>query len=804
MKVISVWEKYPLSSRILTWLLLPSIMIPALVFLYLTYNQLSYEEVVTIQAHSQKTEIIRNKPGTVAIHASNKLDAYYALGYVHAQDRLWQMDIAKRIASGRLSEFYGEKTLPFDIHMRTLGLKRQAEKSWLDLDLETKNVLNTYAQGVNAAISEFKLLPLQFELLGVKAERWLPQDSLVLMQLFLWEWSDGLNDEIAKIMLSQTVGVETTNIISSFNSFEHYFDFDIDFKALIGDGLNYDYNKNLLPLSISAKTAWVVSGKYTVSGLPMLSQDIGGDNLYLPKWYLASLSSPVLSVSGATIPGMPIFISGNNHHISWSMSELNIDTQDLVLEKINPFSRNQYEVNGEYLDMELFEENIIIKQDLLTEKTYAFYSRATIHGPVFSDKNKILEDFVFSLRWPGSKSIGESFSSLLKINSARNWQEFNEVLKEYAAPAADFLYMDSVGNIGAASHGLYTSALNSVKSSPLEGWNYDTNQDNYANLSTSSSKYNPEVGYLIRKNDHSLVRSSHSKVLNTDTELKLIQLIKTIEITNNKLEVLEAISMQRKVAKTYLTEEQVQLIIGSANKLKRLDIVQLLENWDRQLSFHNIQSVIYLNWLQELNQLALTDDLTKLRSYEGGESLYSNILSNSDLKFIDFIQQDNRHSLCDRNETKFIESCEDIAELALQSIIDKLSLGQETDFLLWDLKKYYSQEMLTSDIKTGSNPILSFVNFFLPMSKNTYCSPVSMFTPSVNIPGFIHKIDYRLINSWENNLNKKYDKKKVQGASSRYSALINDNCSSILEMILFPAQNNIELTVLPPALTYIR
>jgi len=773
-------------------------MIPVLFYFYLSYNKLSYEEVVTIQAYSQKIEINRSNPGVVAIQASKKLGAYYALGFVHAQDRLWQMDIAKRIATGRLSEFYGEKTLPFDIHMRTLGFKRQAEKSWQALDLETKTVLDSYAQGVNAAISEFKLLPLEFELLGVKAERWLPQDSLVLMQLFAWEWSYGVNDEVAKIMLSQAIGVETTNLISSFNDFD--FDFDIDFKALIGDGQYYDYKKNLQPLSLPAKAAWVVSGKYTVSGLPMFSQDIGGDNLYLPKWYLTSLNSPDLSVNGATIPGMPIFISGNNHDISWSMSELNIDTQDLVLEKINPLSLNQYEVNGEYMEMELFEENIIIKQDLLTEKTYTFYSRSTIHGPVLSDKNKILEGFVFSLRWPGSESIGESFSSLLKINDARNWQEFNESLNEYAAPLADFLYMDSVGNIGAASHGLYNAASNSVKSNPVEGWNNYT-EHNYTNLSTSSSQYNPGIGYLVRKNDNSHVRPSHPKIYNTDivTELKLI---KTIEMSNNKLGVSEAISMQRKINEIYLSEKQVQLIIGSAKKLERRDIVQLLESWDRQLSFHNIQSVIYLNWLKELNQLALTDDLIKLRGNEKGKSLYNNILSNFDLRFIDFLQEENSNLLCDRNETEFIETCEDIGQQALQGIVEKLSLRKETDLLLWDLDNYYSQQMLTSDIKIGSNSILPFINMFLPNNRSIYCAPVSMFTPSISIPDFIHKIDYRLINSLEKNLNDKQDNPQVLGISSRYSALMNDNCSSKLEMILFPQQDSIELTLLPLDLTY--
>lgn len=784
MKAISVWEKYPLSSRVLTWLLLPTIMIPFLVYWYLSYNKLNYEEVVTIQADTQMSEIIRNKPGTATINASNKLDAYYALGYAHAQDRLWQMDIAKRIASGRLSEFYGKKTLPFDIHMRTLGLKRQAEKSWLDLDLETKHVLDIYAQGVNAAILEFKILPLQFELLGVKAERWLPQDSLMLMQLLSWEWSDGMDDEIAKIILSQTVGIETANIISSFNSFKNIFDFSIDFKALFSEDLNEYATKRIQSLSAPTKPSWVVSGKYTTSGLPMISQDIGGDNLYLPKWYLASLNSPDFSVNGATIPGMPVFISGSNHYISWSMSQLIIDTQDLVLEKINQFSRNQYEVNGEYLDMELFEENITIRQDLLTNKLYKFNSRSTIHGPVISDGNDVLDNFVFSLRWSGSKSLGESFSSLLKSNSARNWQEFNEELKGYTSPAADFLYMDIVGNIGAVSHGLYISSSNNVVTNPIEGWTHGSHQNNYLNLSTLSSHYNPEVGYLIRKKDHSHVRPSHPKVSNTEDELKLTQVIKT---TSKKVEVSEANSMQRNIADVYLTEKQVQLIIDSASKLEKHDLVQLLENWDRQLSFHNMQSIIIIIWLNELNQLVLGDDINKLEDYVSGGALYRKILSNSDLRLIDFIQDDSSHLLCDRNETPFVESCQDISQQALQITIQKLNQGQEEEFILRDLEKHYSQQILKSDVKIDSSLIVPFLNLFLPRKRNIFCSPVSMFSPSIHIPSFIHGIDYHLVISMENTPSSKVVKNKIAGVSSRYSALMNDNCDSILEMTLFSA-----------------
>ena len=776
-------------------------MIPVLVVLYLGYNLPSYEEVLTIQAHSQRTEIIREKTGTVAINASNKLDAYYALGYVHAQDRLWQMDIAKRIASGRLSEFYGESTLAFDIHMRKLGLKRQAEKVWLDLDPETKNVLDIYAQGVNAAIVEFKLLPLQFELLGVKAERWLPQDSLVLMQLFSWEWSDGVNDEVAKMILSQAVGIETANKISLFNSFEQFSDFGLDFNALINDGLSVNDQEMLQPLSRSTSTAWVVSGKYTASGLPMLSQDIGGYNSYLPKWYLVSLSSPDFAVNGTTVPGMPVFISGNNNYISWSMSELNIDTQDIVLEKINPFDRNQYEVNGEYQDMELFEENIIIKEDVLTGKTYTFYSRATMHGPVISDKSNVLEDFVYSLKWSGSKGIGASFSSLLEINSARNWQSFNEGLKGYVSPAADFMYMDIVGNIGAVSQGLYTSTSDSVQPGPIEGWNYDMSQDIYVNLSTLSSRYNPEVGYLIRQNDHSFVSSNRLKELNTENELKLVQFI---QAASNNLEATQAFTLQGDMAELHLTEVQVQLIMDSASKLQKRDIVQLLENWDRQLSFHNIQSVIYLSWIKELNQLVLGDDLTKLGDYAGGGPLYSYILSNSDLRFIDFLQHDSSNLLCDRNETQSIESCEDIAQQALEITIQKLTQGQETDFLLWDLDKYYAQQMQMSTLNAGSSSIAPLVNLFLPERKNTYCAPVSLFSPSVKIPDFIHGIDYRLVNSLEKIPGSKTSKKKVAGVSSRYSALMNDNCNSILEMTLFSAHKNGELTQASFDLTLIR
>ena len=351
-------------------------------WLYLRSSLPKTSGAVSLAGLDGQVEIVRDADGVPHIFASTDNDAFFALGYVHAQDRLWQMEFQRRTGAGRLSEILGEATLDVDKFLRTLGTYRAAESAWPALSMETKLAVEAYVAGINAWIGEGRTLPIEFLILGVKPEPWTVYDSMVWSKMMMWDLGGNWDDELLRTLLLSAVGREraadlmpgypdgATTILAADTA-----DSLLALDAFLKDSLQ------LGGLDVGSNN-WVIGGGRTESGQPLLANDphLGAS---IPSiWYLVELQGDRLHVTGATFPGMPIVPIGHNDNIAWGLTNLGPDVQDLYIERINPQHPNQYEVDGEWVDMTIVAEEIVVQGE---EEALLYAARSTRHGPLISD-----------------------------------------------------------------------------------------------------------------------------------------------------------------------------------------------------------------------------------------------------------------------------------------------------------------------------------------------------------------------------------------------------------------------------------
>ena len=358
---------------------------------------------VRIAALEAPVTVRRNSDGMVRIQAANELDLYRALGFVHAQDRLWQMDFMRRTASGRLSEVMGESTLSLDRFFRTLGFRQVAEANLQHLSEQTKAALQAYADGVNAFLSQRTgPLPLEFQILRYEPEPWSPTDSLLWGRLMALRLSNNWRDELSRTRLAGRFPPE--QIAELWPSYPEDAPVTIaEASRLIDDSVATQL-ANLLPPSLQptgASNIWALAGKRTRSGSPILANDP-----HLPLdapgvWYLVRMEAPDITLVGATSPGVPFLLLGHNQNVAWGMTTTHSDTQDFFIERISPDNPDLYETPEGTEPFKVRDEFIRLSGG----ESERLIVRETRHGPVMSDvipEGASDSGAVLALSWPGS------------------------------------------------------------------------------------------------------------------------------------------------------------------------------------------------------------------------------------------------------------------------------------------------------------------------------------------------------------------------------------------------------------------
>ena len=453
---------------------------------------------VTVAGLSGAVEIVRDRNGIPYIYGKTDHDAFFALGYVHAQDRLWQMELQRRIGAGRLSEVLGDATIETDQFLRTLGVYRAAEASWPALAPEAQSALQAYADGVNTFLAEGHPLPPEFVILGFKPEPWQPADSLVWAKMMSWNLGDTYGDDLLRGQMTAALGPErAAQLMPGYPAGTPII---LPPDAMAAELLRVD---NVLRETLglgdksNGSNNWVVNGARTASGKPLLANDPHLGAQIPAIWYLAGIQGDKVHAVGATLPGLPAVVIGHNDEIAWGVTNLGPDVQDLYIERVNPANPGQYEVNGQWTDLQVVPEEIKVKGE---EKPIDWAARATRHGPLISDVTDE-RGHALALRWPALDPGDTTMNAFLAINYARNWDDFTAAMRDYIGPSQNFVFADRAGNIGYFGPGRIPVRAKGDGTTPVPGWTDEYAWTGWIPFEQLPHAYNPADGYVVTANN---------------------------------------------------------------------------------------------------------------------------------------------------------------------------------------------------------------------------------------------------------------------------------------------------------------
>jgi penicillin amidase len=414
---------------------------------------------------SERATVRRDSLGVPHIAAGRWEDAIFLQGYTTAQDRLWQMDVLRRLAAGELSEVFGPATLELDREARGLRMRRIAEEDARTLPPADRAVFAAYARGVNYFIETHRnALPLEFTLLRYDPRPWSIVDSLLCGLQMYRSLTSTWREELRK--MTMLAGADPAKVALLYPA-----------RA----GTEFQPGSN----------AWVVSGKFTASGKPILANDPHLEWSIPAAWYQVHLKAPGLDVSGVSLPGVPCVIIGHNQRIAWGVTNLGFDVQDLYIEKIDP-QTGRYAFRGQ-VEQARSETGWIRVKGARPVEVRQWVTR---HGPVAFEEN----GRYFALRWAAAEP-GFEFP-FLDLNRAGNWQDFTAALARYPGPGQNFVYADVDGNIGYRATGMLPIRRNFDGDVPLDGSTGDFEWDGFIPFDQLPAFYNPPRGWIVTANQN--------------------------------------------------------------------------------------------------------------------------------------------------------------------------------------------------------------------------------------------------------------------------------------------------------------
>lgn len=493
------------------FLLILIVGIGALAVYWTFYRPLpEYDATIQISGLHDPVKIYWGPYGVPHIYAGDKHDLYLALGYVHAQDRLWQMTLTQLAAQGRFAEFFGKSLLPIDKFQRTIGFWRIAKKMEAQLPDSTHTILEAYSAGVNQYVAEHqKALPIQFALTGMEPIKWTPAHSLAMARLMGWELNTAWKMELNYTLLSKKLPPAKFNQLFPQHPValknDSLLNVNDEFVAVLHSllKLNKTY-KQLMNLqgSFVGSNAWAVDGSRTVSGKPLLAGDphLG---LNIPgKWYEVHLHLNGKNLSGATLPGAPAVVLGQNDVLAWSFTNVMLDDTDFYKEIIHPADSTRYLVDS--LDSVAIYKPFKIQREIIKVKNgedIVFTRKVTKHGPVVSEilQSSSDDNTVIAMKWAGLKPSHELLA-LQKMGWAASLGAFKEGAKLFKVPEQNAIYADTAGNIAL----LTLARVPKRKGNPLlvrPGWMPEYDWQGTVPFQDLPQIINPERGWVANANN---------------------------------------------------------------------------------------------------------------------------------------------------------------------------------------------------------------------------------------------------------------------------------------------------------------
>ncbi|HZW96412.1 MAG TPA: penicillin acylase family protein [Candidatus Eremiobacteraceae bacterium] len=622
-------------ARIFLWLLLILVLLAAGVVAYAYFVARAalpqLDGTIQINGLSASTKVTRNNHGVPTIEATTLEDLFFAQGYVTAQDRLWQMDITRRFDGGELSEVLGQDTLKIDREQRVLGLRAAARKSLQMASLRDRSYFDAYARGVNAFIeSHGNQLPIEFRILKYQPKPWQAEDSIVIAngmvkELNYYTFGDALAREkiLAKLGPELTADLyvnrswhdrpptvmrEDLNQQNQDDSEEEDDEDDgPDNSVTWHRGTGAEIWAQRIPEAVNGSNDWVVSGAHTVTGKPLLSNDMHLGHQMPNLWYEAHLTvnttvntkSSNFDVAGVSLPGMPYVIVGHNQRIAWGFTNVGPTVADAFIENFN--SQGAYQTAKGWQQPEHRTEVIHIKgaPDVTVDV------RITRHGPIITD---ILpgETRQVALRWTLYDGLRMPF---FDIDAAQNWEEFRKAFSQLDAPGQNVVYADVDGNVGYQSTGHIPIRAAGDGSLPVSGADDAHEWAGYIPFDKMPSIYNPPSGVIATANGR-ITPDGYPYSISVEWEApwRTERIYHVLE-SGRKFAASDMLALEDDIHSEndlFAAERFVYSVDHTAKSSARAkQAADLMRNWDGHMSASSAAPTLAVRSAQELTRLLL-------------------------------------------------------------------------------------------------------------------------------------------------------------------------------------------------------
>jgi penicillin G amidase len=571
----------------------------------------------------ERVEVLRDKYGVPHVFATDTHDLFFAQGYVTAQDRLWQMDVYRRAAEGRLAEVLGDPALESDRFMRTLGLGRAAQLDLGVISDEARGILEAYMEGVNKFLQQHgESLPLEFSILGYRPEPWTVLDTLAISKLQLYDAAGNYTQELLRASIAARLGPEVLATLLPDPSTNAFAD-DRRAWALvapeISPGLAGDGPSALASVLGGAgqglgSNCWALDGTHTATGKPLLAGDP-----HLPVrnpsiWYEVALDAGDLHLIGFSIPGVPGVVIGHNDRVAWSFTYAYADTQDLFVERQDPADLRRYEFEGRM-------ENATYKREVITVKGRAdpviVDVATTRHGPILTPVLKE-QKAQLALRWSALEGT-RTIEAVLGMGRARNFGEFRAAAALFVGATLSACYADVDGRIGYQLVGRLPDRKAGDGRLPVPGWSGDYEWRGLRPATDNPFLLDPPGGLVLNANNRPVDRATETGWEGEWDPGFRYAYLRAALTSIRGADVARFRSLQTDLTSLPVQRFRATILSARASSPVAIEAQRLIREWDGALGVDSAAAAVYEAWLVHMCERTFRDKL--------GQPLYEQYLT---------------------------------------------------------------------------------------------------------------------------------------------------------------------------------
>lgn len=648
-----------------------------------------YSGEISSSKITSNIEVYRDSFAVPYILAQSDEDVAFALGYLHAQERLFTMDLIRRAGEGRLSEVLGEKAIPFDKMFRTVGIKRNIEKNLSKYDPTVMKILQSYSNGVNKYIKEQKgNYAVEFDVLGYQPEQWKPIHSLIVIKMMAWElniswWTDLSfaeliqklgKDKVLEILPdypenAPTIITDNFKNLPAINS--TLAETDKAFRQMMGwTGTHIGSNN------------WVVNANKSVSGKPIIANDPHLAFSAPGKWYAAVIKSKDWNAAGVTLPGVPGIVIGKGDNISWVLTNVMNDDSDFYVEKLDS-SKTKYFIDGQWQNLKIIKDTIKVKngkdQIITIKETHRGPIISNIHPFKFIYNKDDLDIPPISMRWSGN-DFSDEMLAFYKLNKAKNWNEFRDGVKYFGIPGQNFVYADAQGNIGYIMGARIPIRNSNNPTLVFDGTTSENDWKGFVPTQEIPVILNPTENFIASANNKTLKEFKYH-ISNLWEPSSRIDRIRELLTSKQKLSAndfkkyqMDQISPYAKIITTYILKAFEGIKIKDRNLNSSLE---LFRKWDFELNKYSQTPAIYAVFLKYLLKNIFYDEM--------GDDLYNRFVFLANVPYRSLLQilEKPESSWFDNVNTKVHETRDEIIRKSLSDGLSYLEENYGKDLTNW-------------------------------------------------------------------------------------------------------------------------